>query len=104
MMITTRKLVLAPLTLPLKSNFSGMGLVPFHHTLTIVEGNMTMPHFLLPKWNGTHAIPMYNGCNGREYENATLFYCLSGMGFMPFHHALMQVECNDNNATFFIIA
>lgn len=60
-------------TLPLKSNFSGMELVPLHHTLTIMKGNMTMALFLLPRWNGTHAIPLYNGCRGKERDNATFF-------------------------------
>jgi hypothetical protein len=60
-------------TLPLKSNFNGMGLVPFHHTLTIVKGSTTMPPFWLPEWNGTHAIPLYNGCRGKERDNATFF-------------------------------
>jgi hypothetical protein len=50
-----------------------MGLMPFHHTLTVVKGSMTMPPSLLPKWNGTHAIPLYIGCNGKEYDDATFF-------------------------------
>jgi hypothetical protein len=53
-------------TLPFKSNFNGMGLVPFHHTLTIVKGNMTMPNFLLLKWNGIHAIPPYIDVSGMQ--------------------------------------
>jgi hypothetical protein len=60
-------------TLPLKSNFSGMGHMPFHHTLVIVKGNVIMPLSWLFKCNGTHAIPLCNGCNGREYDNAMLF-------------------------------
>ncbi len=43
----------------------------------VMEGNMKMPPFLLP---------------------------LNGMGFVPFHHTLMQVECNRDNATFLTIA
>jgi hypothetical protein len=38
--------------------------------MVVVERNMTMPPFLLPKWNGIHAI----------------------------HHTLIQVEGNDDNA------
>jgi len=45
-----------------------MGLVPFHHTLIAVKGNMTMPTSLLHEWNGIHVIPLYNGCNGWEYD------------------------------------
>jgi hypothetical protein len=72
--------------------------------LIVMKGNVTMPPFLLPTWNGTHVIPLCNGCNGREYDNATFFYCLSGMGVVPFHHTLMQVECNYDNAIFLTIA
>jgi hypothetical protein len=35
--------VLCHYTIPLKSNFSGMGFVPFHHTLTIMNKNVTTP-------------------------------------------------------------
>jgi hypothetical protein len=59
--------------LPLKSNFSGMELVPLDHTLTIMKGNMTIALFLLPKWNGTHAIPLYNDCSRKECDNATFY-------------------------------
>ncbi len=65
--------VMCHYTFPLKSNFNGMGIMPFHHTLIVVKGNMTMPPSWLPKWNGTHAIPLYNGCSGKEHDNATLF-------------------------------
>jgi hypothetical protein len=65
--------VLCHYTFPLKSNFNGIGLVPFHHTLTIVKGSTTMPPSWLPKWNGIHAIPLYNGCSGKECDNATFF-------------------------------
>jgi hypothetical protein len=67
-MDTIRKQVLHHYTLPLKSNFNGMGLVPFHHTLIIVKGNVPMQISLLPEWNRIHVIPLYNGCNGWEYD------------------------------------
>jgi hypothetical protein len=35
--------VLGHYALPLKSNFIGMGLMSFHHSLIIVKGNMTIP-------------------------------------------------------------
>jgi hypothetical protein len=57
----------------------------------------------LLKWNGAHAIPLYNGCSEGIWQ-CHLFYCLSGMGFVPFHHTLTQVECNYDNATFLTIA
>jgi hypothetical protein len=67
-MDTTRKPGVAPLHTSTQINFNGMGFVPFHHTLIVMKGNMTMPIFLLLKWNGIHVIPQYNGCNGWEYD------------------------------------
>ncbi len=49
--------------------------MPFH-CITVVDGNMTMPCFSLPQWNEIHA----------------------------FHHTLMQVEGNYDNATLLTIA
>jgi hypothetical protein len=59
--------------LPFKSNFNGMRLVPIHYTLIVMKRNMTMPTSLLPKWNGTRAIPPYNGCIGWDYDKATFY-------------------------------
>jgi hypothetical protein len=65
--------VLCHYTLPLKSNFSGMWHMPFHHVLVVVKGNVTMPLSWLLKWNGTNAIPPCNGYSCREYDNAMFF-------------------------------
>jgi len=67
--------VLCHYTIPFKSNFSGMWRMPFHHTLVVVKGNVTMPLSWLLKWNGIHAIPPCNGYSLREYDNAKFFYC-----------------------------
>ncbi len=50
--------------------------MPFHCVMVIVEGSMTICH---------------------------VFYYLSAMRFMPFHHTLMQMEGNYDNATLLTI-
>jgi hypothetical protein len=54
------------MTMPLIDYLSGIGLMPFHCIMVIVEGNMTMPPFLLPKWNGICAIPPYIDTSGMQ--------------------------------------
>jgi hypothetical protein len=52
--------------MPLIDYLSGMGLMPFHCIMVVVEGNMTMPHFLLLEWNGACAIPPYIDASGMQ--------------------------------------
>ncbi len=73
-------------TLPFKSNFSGMGCMSFHHTLVLVKGNVIMPLSWLLKWNGIHAIPLYNGYSGREYDNAMFF--ITSMEWVTCHSTI----------------
>lgn len=84
-------------TLPLRSDFNGMGLVSLHHTLIVMKGSMKMPFFLLPKLNGIHTIPLYNRWQ------CHLFYYPSRMRFVLVHHTLTIIEGNYNNATFLVL-
>ncbi len=75
--------------------------MPFHGVIVIVEGSMTMPCFLLPQWNEIHAIPPYIDVSGRKLCQCHLVdYCLDGIGLVPFHHTLTQMEGNYGNAPF----
>jgi hypothetical protein len=53
-------------TMRLIDYLSGMGLMPFHCIMVVLEGNMTMPHFLLIEWNGACAIPPYIDASGMQ--------------------------------------
>jgi len=43
-----------------------MGFMPFQCTMLVVERSVTMPPFLLPKWNEVWAIPPYIDYSGRQ--------------------------------------
>jgi len=78
-----------------------MGFMQFHCIMVVMEGNMTMPAFLLPKWNGICAIPPYIDTNGMQlWQCHLLDYCLGGIEIVAFHHKLTQVEGNCGNAPF----
>jgi len=56
---------------------SGMGFMPFHYTMVVMDGNVTMPPFLPPKYNGIRAIPVYIDINGMQLWQCQLVdYCL----------------------------
>jgi hypothetical protein len=57
-----------------------MGLMLFHYIMVVMEGNKTMSHFLLPKWNGICAIPPYIDTSGMQlWQCHLLDYSLGGI-------------------------
>jgi hypothetical protein len=43
-----------------------MGFMPFYYIVVVMEGNMKMPPFLLPKWNRMNVIPPYIDASGMQ--------------------------------------